>query len=496
MKPRDTRWAAALVFFLAAFALFHANARFPYYYHTDEPAKVKQVLTGERNFHHPLLLLISTEGAVRVTGAPRTEQAVVEAGRSVSALYAALSVAALSLLAWTVGGPRAGVLAGVLALTHPVLFELAHYMKEDCTLLVGLTWCFLALAFYAQSGNAVRAGLAGTAAGLAVSGKYIGAMMLGAGLLVIALRRRNEPQRAAVEVLAFVAAAALVFFLVNFESLVHPTKAARGLGSEFTVIDDRSEERGGIRVKYLSKIGTVISLPLLAGFAVWAHGRWQKRRTEPFFAWLLLLFPVAFLVGMSVTPIVKERYLLPSFMLFCVVGSLGLAELSANHPRARWLSAGLALLALGWHLPALANLYQGFAVDDRRDLIAWIREHLPPDASIVQDRRARLKLARNSGDPAYALPQTIVEEGRYAADAGSLEDLRRRGIRYVAACDPDYQRVLRLSGPKREHEAMRGRQDFYRTLFADGKRLWERPPGRLAYLHPGLGLYEIPAAAP
>jgi hypothetical protein len=150
-SPRNDLKIRSFAFFfftLAAFILFTQHNDFPFYYHTDEPSKAIQVLTGQRNFHHPLMLLRSTELLVGIAHIPSNPQAVVEAGRSLSGFFAALAVGTLMLLGWNLGGAFAGILCGVLLLSHPVLFELAHYMKEDCALLAGVAATFYSINCY------------------------------------------------------------------------------------------------------------------------------------------------------------------------------------------------------------------------------------------------------------------------------------------------------------------------------------------------------------
>jgi len=79
----------SLLLFVACTVLNTCHNRFPYFYHPDEPGKVRQVISGDWNLHHPMLLLQTTKLFVETTGVPRTEQPVVEAGRMVSAIFCA-----------------------------------------------------------------------------------------------------------------------------------------------------------------------------------------------------------------------------------------------------------------------------------------------------------------------------------------------------------------------------------------------------------------------
>ena len=70
----------ALLLFAASLALNGQHHRFPYFRHPDEPDKAQQILDGEWNYHHPMLLLATTKLCVELTGVPRNAQAIVETG--------------------------------------------------------------------------------------------------------------------------------------------------------------------------------------------------------------------------------------------------------------------------------------------------------------------------------------------------------------------------------------------------------------------------------
>ena len=165
-------WAVAL--FVATLTLHTRHNDFPYFYHPDEAEKVRQVMTGDWNFHHPMLLLTATKAvvaAVAARGAKLPEQGVVEAGRWVSAGCVAAAVVALALLAFVWRGWTASLAAGGALLFHHQLFELSHYMKEDSALLAGVAWTFLAAFLFWRKPGAWRAALLGAAVAVAISGK-------------------------------------------------------------------------------------------------------------------------------------------------------------------------------------------------------------------------------------------------------------------------------------------------------------------------------------
>ena len=186
--------------------------------------------------------------------------------------------------------------------------------------------------------------------------------------------------------------------------------------------------------------------------------------------------------------------LLPVFALCCVLGALGIAELWAARPfRHAAPAAGvLALLAVGWHLPGLAGYDREFSVDDRADLLAWMGAHLPPDAVVASDRRTHFDYFQGEGRFAHRVPEAMPKRKRYVSELGTFAELRGMGVKYVAVCELDYHTAIRPETKGKAH--LREARQFYEQLFKDGKLLWERPGGRIAYLHPGLRLYELPGA--
>ncbi len=479
---------AALLAVAGFFADTHDNS-FPFYYHVDEPSKTGQVIRGEYNFHHPLLLLDATEGLMRIAGTPKEPQAVVEKGRTASAIFAALSIAAMVVLGWQLGGAAAGWLAGVLTLTHPALFELSHYMKEDCALLVGLTWTAVALVAYGRKRTLAWAILVGLAAGLTASGKLLGLVMTGTALLAVSLTRRPMGSRWTA-LLASTLAAAVCFAAWNAPAFSNLQRVSTSLGKEIEKIEKRGAEKEerdeGIKFKHLSKLGTTLSVPLLLGLAYWSYRRWRER--GPVALRVLGCFVVGYFLIVSLSPKTKDRYLLPVYVLACGLGAAGMVEWTRAQPagsRWRWAGPVLAAAAVVWHLPELAENWNAFGHDDRRDLTAWLREHVPTKEGIAHDIRAHLSLAQEFRLPGFELPNPLLApEDRRMAELGTLAQLRARGITYVVACDADYHSVLQRGGKADQRE-------FYQKLFDKNKLLWERPPGPIAYLQPGLRVYEL-----
>ena len=132
--------------------------------------------------------MLTTVGLARRTllhgGAEDDPQRVVELGRLVVAAFAAASAALLALLAARLHGLSAGLAAGLLVVSNPLLYELAHYFKEDPVLLFGIVACALAAHHHATRRDARSLVLLGVAAGVAAAGKYVGTALVPVAALV------------------------------------------------------------------------------------------------------------------------------------------------------------------------------------------------------------------------------------------------------------------------------------------------------------------------
>jgi Dolichyl-phosphate-mannose-protein mannosyltransferase len=187
-------WFLAAIFFVAGVWLYNRHSDFPCFYHPDESGKSRQLITGRFNFNHPLLLLQTTRVTSWIRRPSLTPQPVTETGRMVSAVFAAGAVACFSLLAAHMYGTPAAACVGALLLANSQLYELAHYMKEDTALAFGIAAFFLALTRCWLRPSMARFAVLGAAAALAVSGKYIGALVVPLAFVPV-FRLREERRR-------------------------------------------------------------------------------------------------------------------------------------------------------------------------------------------------------------------------------------------------------------------------------------------------------------
>jgi hypothetical protein len=487
-------WCLAGIFFFAGLGLYTRHNDFPCYYHPDEPTKARQLITERFNFNHPLLLLQATRLFRGAAGGAPTMQPVTETGRWVSAAFAAGAIACLSLLAAHLYGTMAAACTGVLLLGSSHLYELAHYMKEDTALAFGIAAFFLTLTRSWLRPTPARFALLGAAAALAVSAKYIGVLVLPLAGAPIFWFPENSRRN------AFIVGAVcgLALLAINFPMLGSLTEFSEHLQREvdFTIHGHkgltRSVPHGVYTAVFTGATNPVIWI--LLGF-YYARLLGYRKTIHPA-EWVLAVFPILYVLILSFSPKTHHRYFLPDTLLFCTLAVFGLFCFRLPGPAllTRAIQVVAFLAAAGIFGARLVSADSAFTQDTRKQLIAFVRQNVPGDAMIAQDRRVNLPTRT---DPRHAdasgfLEQTVVDDAA-ALQGGGLEELRAQGIRYVAVSEGDYGRFfLKTHKPAAEETDYARKKAFYERLFREGQLLWQCPAGVFPYLQPELRLYQLP----
>ena len=500
MKLRLAIWSLAL--FAACMVMNTRHHQFPYFYHPDEPGKVEQLMEGEWNLHHPLLLLQSAKAFAAATGVAKAGQPLVEAGRVVSAIFISAAVVALSLLAYAWRGWGAAFTAGAVLASHHQLYELAHYFKEDSALLFGVSVAFLAAWQYAARATLPRAAFLGAACALAISGKYLGVFTLAVAIPV--LWRTPGDRRRATGVFACVLV--LVLVLVNLPAFTHFGTFTQSFARETKLV---VEGQAGMtrRVPHTQYWNVFLdnTTPVMwLLIPVFLAARWRHRSALTLVEILVSAFPFAFALALSFSPKSNDRYFLPATALFSVLAVIGAGDLGDFLPP-RWprrcicIAAGIVLIvgqSFGWTAsrPGWLGYDRAFQRDDTADLIAWLNTAVPRDAIIAKDNRIALPDPKRKKDAARlgVIPQKI-RAAKFAADLGTLDELQAQGVTHVIVSEMDYGKFfLRSLHPQESAQAdFERRRDFYDRLFHEGELLWERDKGTVLYLHPGIRVYRL-----
>ncbi len=509
MSSRTPVWLVlwSLALFTTALLLNTRSNTFPYFYHPDESEKAAQLLTGHWNFHHPMLLLTTTKMAVDAGHVPPREQSVVEVGRWISAVFAAAAIVALSLLAYAWRGWLPCIGCGLTLLLHHQVFELSHYLKEDTALLFGVAFTFLIAHLYWQRPSMTLAVALGVASACAISGKYVGAFVLAVAVPVLC--RASESDRAMSDggfsgrkMRAILAGLALLatLLVINAPMTMHPGAFSQSFDRELQLaVHGQSGTTRSVPHALYWNIFRDNSTPIIwVLLAAFLFGRWHERQSVTLAEWLIIAFPFIYTLALSFSPKSNDRYFLPAtgvLMVLAACGARDAARLVRRWIPMRWALPVLILALVAGQWPKWQRYDEAFAHDDNRELFEWVKKNLPPDAIIAKDSRVQLPSQENSRVSALfgELSQTVHAK-KFAADLGTIRELRKFGVTHIAVSESDYGRLFLLGlRPKKENEdEFDRRRSFYKKLLHEGDLLFNRERGTVLYLHPGLRLYKIP----
>jgi hypothetical protein len=501
----SSRWMIATVFLAVAIPFYCTHNDFAFYYHPDESSKVEQVIGNWSNYNHPLLLLTVTRFVTQFRGDPAelTPQTVVLAGRLASATFAAIAVAALALLAREMAGAIAGWTVGFISLCNPLLYELAHFMKEDVALTMGLCLCFLSFQIFWQRRTPMALALVGISCAVAVSGKYVGYFILLVALPLVLLTPSDRLGAIWARIKILAAAFVITWAILNATAFENPFQVVKKFGGEARVA---VEGHKGLtqdlpHAYYLHAYGRntppFISLLAITYFLMLAS---RARKTSPI-EWIIVGYPLLFFAILSFVPKSETRYLLPisAMVFFCAgMGAATLARLtsgiakSGNNAVAFTVCSLCLAIAVTQSQGAIVAKNEGFSHPDHARLRQWIEETLPATAIIAQDARVNLPLRdswKYRGEK-FLAQKVIARE--FAADLGSLEGLKRYGVTHIAIAQSMYLRFLQTFRPvdRVRNDYLRRRQ-FYATVRGQGRLVWSSPRGAAEFLQPGLELYDI-----
>ena len=485
MKDADSgRWWT-LAFFVAALLGYLWRNDFPYFYHSDEESKAMQILHGYRNYWHPLLLINATDLLATVLQVGKDPQRITELGRVLSAVFAAIGVGAMVRLGFWHNGRWGGILTGVFLLTCPLLFEVAHYAKEDAGLFMGLALTLAAGTRFWQVPQRSGIVVLGVAIGLAISAKFPGLILLPVGLAVVLLKTRKWPP-----VCWFFLIVLATVLTINWQWTYEFPKVLAGFQREKSLLTGGHDGiKGSLpHAIYFDLLKNYLGRPLLALAVVGAGWRMIQLRRITLEGYLG--GAVAFLlVVMSYSPKVSDRYLLPVLVMLLFLAAQAVVELS-RLPRRSWL-AWVAIVWGLWGLWVPVKRLDGTLADFRRDsraeLMQFVQTHFPGKNRIATSLWTRLP-----GDYRgwYFTKEKPLD---FVADAGTLDELRARGFHFVAVADVEQMRFRAhdTSASSLQEDVFRKRRTFYEDLEKNADQVWHVPQGLVYTLHPGLSLYRL-----
>jgi hypothetical protein len=168
-------------------------------------------------------------------------------------------------------------------------------------------------------------------------------------------------------------------------------------------------------------------------------GLWIAIRERHSLAWVLPLAAITYYLFIIVPTMVLSRYLLGMVLLALPFAGLAVAR-GLRSSRLAWKRGAIALavIALAWQSVLLVHLHQSLWRDSRFAMEDWVRENVPPGATIESYTQARY------------LPR-LADRYRYSIVANSFDaqayELQTAALSTQALADrsPDYVLVLRDS---------------------------------------------------
>jgi MFS family permease len=506
---------ACVGLFAACLYLYTRHNDFPHRWHPDEHGKAHQIITGERNFNHPQLLLEATQLVLAVGPTKPGWQTVVEAGRFVSAMAAAGAVICLALAVFILDRWRGFAFAAVLLGLSPALVTFSHYMKEDACLIFGLSACVLAAAtvYFVERHAApqrrshfllTRAawGFLGIACALTVSGKYVGVMSLALLPPLLLLASGAWWARLGRLVLALVLFA-LVLGIVNHRMLhddpTHGLLSAEGRRGLMREIDHSRTSHTGLTADrpqlYMIRTAAEMTWPhaLLPAVALPAILYATRRRPWAFHALVGYFFCACALV-LSASAILFPRYALPLVILIELLAVLSLARLAWLLPASPRGAVAIALMLALFGVALLRidlDYLDQFAHDSRTALHDWAAEHLPHHARIYADGYTDI----GAGQFRQHRPDLRITTAMFCPDVFRFDERSRRRDTYIMIASFSYDRFFEpVAMPAPGHEAMTlRRRAFYEELLEHHTPIWSATPTRdmRGNTHPALRVYRL-----
>ncbi len=499
-RPRHWAWTLPLLAALGVVLLHLPLCDFPFWYHWDEETKTEQILTGERNLRHPLLLLHGAQWAHRLAGRPEGRQTTTEIGRYTVVAFAAGTVAVYTHLAVLVGGPAAGVASAIIIGLHPEMVHYGHYFKEDPALLFGWALTLWALSVYRGRPGGRRALLVGAALALCASGKHAGWLM--APVALTALGMVTTPGVRGRALAAAVTACAVVWLALNHELIIGWQTVDTELRREVQHLLFERNVVPPALVKFVRRLGWAI----YPAFGLYVWRWWRTGRPS----WIEAVGVAMGGLYVAVVAIAVTRmaphYLLPGWVTVGWLAGISVGwalsgGAQAASPRGRLLLRALAVLALLLAVGKGVRSWQRAAGPDHRLLLAQYLDSELPHAAVAYDLAVNPPTAHiPERDIDGWVPRTWllpIYRLDYLPGPDPLDALIAQGFTHVAISAGYAQRYTAYVGQTTgasmvcfSDEALR--PAFYEGLRTRGTRVWHIQGVRGRLLRPELELYQLP----
>jgi Dolichyl-phosphate-mannose-protein mannosyltransferase len=314
---------------------------------------------------------------------------VFEISRGLAAVLCLVGVAVVYFVGRQLWDRRTGlVAAAVLCFAFlPVAFS--RIAVTDVGTLAPVALVLLFSVRIVERGGWRWCAAAGAAAGLAIGFKYTAGLVLLAPVLALALTARAGPRAAALGALALAGGALATFavtnpfFFLDLDTALHQLRGQADLaGSQ----DKFGQENDTGPLYYLDSLrwglGYVAAACALAGAVL--LGRHDRARLA-----LLLIFPIALFLYLSIQSRYFGRWLLPVYPALALLAGYGfvrgLDAVRERAPRLQWPAIAAGAVLLLWQ--PLAADARSMAVlgntDTRAIARQWLAQHYPRGLRVV-----------------------------------------------------------------------------------------------------------------
>jgi len=492
-----TVFAGGLVWFT------HGNKN-PVFYNPEEMVRVSQVISGEWDYHRPVLFEFTISIMKQLFHVSSDLQPVAELGRVVSAFYSVASIVCLSLAIYFLCNRAAAVLLSCLLLWQHEFFDLAHTVNENTSLMFGAALSLLAMVLLEQKATVARALFLGCSVAIAASAQYIGLLLLVPALIVV-FRCGNRELRGA-RIAEFVLGLLFAMLVLNFSAITKlPVTVMDLFQNLMSAMASLPEGMSNLVKGYywlLLLKNTTPAIWVMFGLSICIF--WFRRPMLKVSETALLVIPAVYFLLLLFSPPESDLHFLPMIgftYAFAVVGSALTGEMIVK----------LSEQARGWLLPALIAVclsacflefvrglryFVAFNRDDRLDMLTWMDGNLEPGSKVIADRTAFLPALLAEMDQKYRFEVVSGELEPTSGKVPSLSALVASGVSYAAISDSDYERFLsQVASVAQANDASFGAwKQFYYDVLSKGILIWRRDRGAVKYMQPGLAVYHLPRA--
>lgn len=169
-------WTLLLILGLSAF-LNTYNINFEQFFHGDEPNKFQMVLSGQHNFHHPILILQTASVINKVVGLKDSNSLIILC-RMISAMSGVFIVWLVHLFSRQGLGKNHALLVALSVAVSPIMVIHAHYFKEDIIFTAFSYLSLICFLKFLRERTLNSTLIWGLATGLAVSAQYKGVLLI------------------------------------------------------------------------------------------------------------------------------------------------------------------------------------------------------------------------------------------------------------------------------------------------------------------------------